>query len=48
MARFRLTLDIEAESDSKQERIASRWGWLLASFLTSVAAGLFVALLVSL
>jgi hypothetical protein len=46
MVRFRLKLlDVQAEFDPKHARF-SRWGWLVASFLTSVAAGLLVALLV--
>lgn len=44
MAKYKLRLDIETDPPSRSPRTMS-WKWLAAGFLTSVAAGLVVALL---
>jgi len=45
MAKYKLRLDIETEPPSSSVR-PTGWMWLIAAFLTSLAAGLVVALLV--
>jgi hypothetical protein len=44
MAKYKLRLDIETDPPSRSSRSIT-WSWLVAGFLTSLLAGLVLALL---